>query len=241
VNLRSDGQAQQNSGIAALVQAEGRPCVVLVRHGQTAWNAEGRLQGQKDVDLNGCGLQQARSIAQLLQRIPLAQIHCSDLKRCVDTAREIATCNVGSPRLLSTPLLREMALGILEGELKDSQTTESASRYYRKLCLDEINCRVPGGGESLKDVHRREATFFANTSDTLDAEANHVIVSHRNVNKMALKYLLGLSYEEGFRVEQENQRLYLFFPRSTRLWSCWVEQETCHLQPGLAFSTEVYG
>ena len=181
MNLRSDSQAQQNNGIADLVQAEGKPCVVLVRHGQTAWNAEGRLQGQKDVDLNGCGLQQARSIAQVLQRIPIAQIYCSDLKRCVDTAREIATCN------------------------------------------------------------RRVATFFDNTSDTLDAEATHVFVADRNVNKMALKYLLGLSYEEGFRVEQENQRLYLFFPRSTRLWSCWVEEGNCNPQPGLAFSTEVYG
>ena len=94
-----------------------------------------------------------------------------------------------------------------------------ASRNYQELCLDEINYRVPGGGESLKDVHRRVAEFFSSISDTLDVEATHVIVAHRNVNKMALKYLLGLSYERGFRVEQENQRLYLFFPGSNRLWS----------------------
>ena len=239
--LPSDGRARQSNGIAALVRAERKPCVVLVRHGQTTWNAEGRLQGQRDIDLNGCGRRQARSIARVLRSIPIAQIHCSDLTRCVDTAREIATRNVGLPRLLTTPLLREMALGDLEGELKDTQTTESARHDYRELCRDEINFRVPGGGESLKDVHRRVASFFSDASDTLDAEAVHVIVAHRNVNKMALKHLLGLSYEEGFRLEQENQRIYLFFPGSARLWSCWVERESCHLQPGPAFSTEVYG
>ena len=241
MNLQSDGRAQQSNGIRALVQAEGRPCIVLVRHGRTTWNVEGRLQGQRDTDLDECGRQQARSIARVLRRIPIARIHSSDLTRCVDTAREIAARNVGHPGLLTTPLLREMALGVLEGELKDTQTTETAFHHYRELCRDEINFRVPGGGESLKDVHRRVAAFFADTSDRLDSEAIHVIVAHRNVNKMALKHLLGLSYEEGFRLEQENQRIYLFFPGSTRLWSCWVEQESCHLQPGPAFSTEVYG
>ena len=59
-------------------------------------------------------------------------------------------------------------------------------------------------------------------------------MGHRNVNKMILKHLLGLSFEEGFRVEQEHQRLYLYFDGSKELWSCWVEPESASLTPGYA-------
>ncbi len=57
-------------------------------------------------------------------------------------------------------------------------------------------------------------------------------MGHRNVNKMILKSLLGLSFEEGFRVEQEHQRLYLYFDASKELWSCWVEGTAAHLTRG---------
>ena len=51
---------------------------------------------------------------------------------------------------------------------------------------------------------------------------------------MILEHLLGLSFEEGFRVEQEHQRLYLYFASPAELWSCWVEPESASLTPGYA-------
>jgi len=78
-------------------------------------------------------------------------------------------------------------------------------------------------GENLHDVAARVQRFFALQDELLKGPAFHLIVGHRNVNKMILKHLLGLSFEEGFRVEQEHQRLYLYFDASKELWSCWVE------------------
>ena len=60
-----------------------------------------------------------------------------------------------------------------------------------------------------------------------------------DVNKMIVKHLLGLSFEEGFRVEQEHERLYLYFDGSKELWSCWVEEGTAaHFTLGYATTTD---
>ncbi len=59
-------------------------------------------------------------------------------------------------------------------------------------------------------------------------------MGHRNVNKMILRSLLGLSFKEGFRVEQEHQRLYLYFDASKELWSCWMESAGARLTRGYA-------
>ena len=76
--------------------------------------------------------------------------------------------------------------------------------------------------------------FFASQRQLLKEPGIHLIVGHRNVNKMILKSLLGLSFEEGFRVEHEHQRLYFYFGASKELWSCQVEEASAHLTQGYA-------
>ena len=63
-------------------------------------------------------------------------------------------------------------------------------------------------------------------------------MGHRNVNKMILKHILGLSFEEGFRVEQEHQRLYLYFDALKGLGSCWVEGTAARLTRGYITTTD---
>ena len=93
-------------------------------------------------------------------------------------------------------------------------------------------------GENLHDVAARVQRFFVDQEELLKAPGVRLIVGHRNVNKMILQHLLGLSFEEGFRVEQEHQRLYLYFDTSKELWSCWVEGTTARLEPGYATTTD---
>jgi len=64
------------------------------------------------------------------------------------------------------------------------------------------------------------------------------MVGHRNVNKMILKHVLELSFEEGFRIEQEHQRLYLYFGSKKELWSVWVEAEGTRLTRGYTTTKE---
>ena len=101
--------------IKEFLEAKTTPCLILLRHGRTEWNAHGRLQGQRDSPLDSLGIGQARALGTLLGQIPLSQVLCSDLGRCTRTARAVAERNVLIPEIVATPLLREMALGLLEG------------------------------------------------------------------------------------------------------------------------------
>jgi len=219
--------------LAEFIRSQGDHCLILARHGETEWNAQGRLQGQRDVELNTRGRDQANAVAACLRDVPFDRVHSSVLLRCRQTARLIAEANVGRPEVECSDLLKETALGVLEGESKDQQSTEELARHYEDFSRDEINYRVPGG-ENLHDVYARVQRFFSHYSHLVESAHHHLIVGHRNVNKMVVKHLLGLSFDEGFRVEQENQRIYLWFGASTQLWSCWVDGARHRLARGYA-------
>ena len=219
--------------LAEFIRDRGPHCLIVARHGETEWNAERRLQGQQDIPLNSRGRSQALAMGRLLRSIPLIQVHSSTLRRCQQTAGPIAEANIGRPNVVSSDLLKETSLGVLEGELVGRQSTAELTRHYQDFSRDEIHYRVPDG-ENLHDVAARVQRFFVDQDELLKGPGIHLIVGHRNVNKMILKSLLGLSFEEGFRVEQENQRLYLYFDASKELWSCWVEGATARLTRGYA-------
>ncbi|MFP6858538.1 MAG: histidine phosphatase family protein [Roseibacillus sp.] len=221
------------SELAQFIRARGPHCLIVARHGETDWNAEGRLQGQQDPPLNSRGRSQALATANFLRGLPLQQVHSSTLRRCQRTADSIVETNLSGPEVISSDLLKETTLGVLEGELKDQLSTTELTLHYREFSKDEVNYRVPGG-ENLHDVDARVERFFVDHAELLNGPGIHLIVGHRNLNKMILKQLLGLSFEEGFRVEQEHQRLYLYFASPAELWSCWVEPESARLTPGYA-------
>ncbi len=207
--------------LAEFILDRGPHCLFIARHGETEWNAKGRLQGQRDVPLNRRGHSQALAAARLLRRVPLIQVYASVLKRSQQTARIIAEANICRLNVIPSDLLKETALGVLEGELKSQQSTAELTRHYQDFSKDEIRYRVPNG-ENLHDVSARVQRFFIDRSELLKGPGIHLIVGHRNVNKMIVKYLIGLSFEEGFRVEHQHQRLYLYFHASKELWSYWV-------------------
>ena len=87
--------------------------LLIVRHGETEWNAEGRIQGHTDIGLSTRGAEQARSLAERLAGLQIDAAYSSDLKRTSETAklalggRDIA--------LQETPMLREYHKGAFEG------------------------------------------------------------------------------------------------------------------------------
>ena len=229
----SPQSVSDQADLADFIRDRGPHCLIVARHGETEWNAEGRLQGQQDIPLNSRGRGEALAVARFLRSVPLIQVHTSTLQRCRQTARPIAETNIGRPNVVSSDLLKETALGVLEGEMKDQQSTAELTRHYQDFCRDEIRYRVPDG-ENLHDVAARVQRFFVDRCQLLKGPGIHLIVGHRNVNKMILKYLIGLSFEEGFRVEQEHQRLYLYFDASKELWFCWVDGTAARLTRGYA-------
>ncbi len=123
-----------------------------MRHGETAWNVDTRIQGQLDIGLNDTGRWQARQVALALAQEPVQAIYASDLQRAWHTAQSIAE-STGTP-VQAEPGLRERRFGIFEG--KTFREIESVwpehAQHWRQ--------RVPGwtppeGGESLLALRER--------------------------------------------------------------------------------------
>src|SRR5882762_1657252 len=85
----------------------------LVRHGETAWNAEGRVQGQLDVPLSETGLEQARAVARVLSKETFSAIYSSDLTRARQTAQPIA--DLLKQEIFLKESLRERHYGAFQG------------------------------------------------------------------------------------------------------------------------------
>ena len=84
--------------------------IIAVRHGETAWNVDTRIQGHIDIPLNDTGWWQARQLARALANEPIAAIYASDLQRAHATAQAVADAT-GAP-LVADPGLRERSFGV---------------------------------------------------------------------------------------------------------------------------------
>ena len=127
--------------------------IILIRHGETAWNASTRIQGHTDIALNERGLLQAQCVAQALaQGEPLAAIVSSDLSRARQTADATSTAT-GVP-VTADPNWRERAFGDFEGQRFDDilqRWPEQAQRWRQR----DPDWHAPGGGESLRQLRER--------------------------------------------------------------------------------------
>lgn len=131
---------------------DGITRLVAIRHGETAWNAERRLQGQLDIPLNAVGERQAARLAEALCHEGLELVVASDLGRAWCTAQALAL-PLGLP-LTPEPGLRERAFGAMEGhtyEDIESRWPEWAARWKAR----DPAFAAPGGGESLRDFYAR--------------------------------------------------------------------------------------
>src|SRR3982751_2687844 len=98
----------------------------LVRHGETNWNRDGRIQGWSDVPLSDVGREQARELAADLAERPIGAIYSSDLRRAFETAEPLAQRR-GLP-IRSSPALRERNFGANEGRTSAEVAAELGTR-----------------------------------------------------------------------------------------------------------------
>ena len=131
--------------------------IVAVRHGETAWNVELRVQGQLDIGLNALGRLQAVQLAQALADEAIDVLYSSDLGRARDTAHAVAQ-RLGLPLQLDAAL-RERAFGRFEGltYAEIEQCFPDEARRWRQRDPDF----APEGGESLAGFQRRAVAAVA--------------------------------------------------------------------------------
>lgn len=125
--------------------------IVVIRHGETDWNVESRLQGQTDVPLNARGRRQAAALADALRHDGLVAVYASDLSRAWATAQALAG-PLGLP-LVADPGLRERSFGVVEGQTRqqiDQEQAALARRWHNR----EPDF-APEGAESLRRFQGR--------------------------------------------------------------------------------------
>ena len=164
--------------------------IIAVRHGETAWNVDTRIQGHLDIALNDTGHWQARQVARALADEPLAAVYTSDLQRAHATAQAIAQAS-GAP-LVAEPGLRERSFGELEGRTFaeiEAELPEQARRWRQR-----DPHFAPAGGETLVQLRER----IAATTHRLAAQHTEqliVLVAHGGVLDMLYRLATGLDLQ----------------------------------------------
>ena len=148
--------------------------ILLVRHGATDWNLQGRCQGVTDLDLNEVGVRQADQIAATLTKERIHGIYSSHLKRAQQTAR-FFSLHHQLPIVIETDI-RELDHGELEG-LTFAEIKEHYSQFMQKWRTEPAEIQVPGG-ERLADVARRAWNGLNRIVQRHSAEECVVVVSH---------------------------------------------------------------
>ncbi len=131
--------------------------IVAIRHGETAWNVDTRIQGHRDIALNDTGRWQAAQVARALAGESIAAVYASDLLRAHATGAAIAEA-AGAP-LHAEPGLRERSFGMLEGRTFAEIETELPEQAQRWRKRDPHF--APEGGESLTVLQARIAEITA--------------------------------------------------------------------------------
>jgi glucosyl-3-phosphoglycerate phosphatase len=158
--------------------------LVLWRHGQTAWNAEGRFQGQSDIPLDAMGEQQAERAARLLAALKPDAIYSSDLMRAMSTAAPLA--RITGLTIMPDKDLRERYGGEWEG-LTDTDIRE---RYP----VEHGQWRPPGG-ESSAAVAERAGAALGRIAGRIPAGSLAVVVSHGAALRLSAAWMLGFPEE----------------------------------------------
>ncbi|MGE8203678.1 histidine phosphatase family protein [Heyndrickxia sp. NPDC080065] len=150
----------------------------FVRHGSTAWNKEGRAQGNADIPLDEEGLFQASKLAERLSNENWDFIYSSDLLRAKQTA-EIIGNKMGNKQVLLEQRLREVGGGQIEGTIEQERVTKWGSNW-RELDL---------GIEKAESVIERGQSFIDEVTKNHHSQ-NILIVSHGGFIKYLLKELV---------------------------------------------------
>lgn len=166
--------------------------ILLARHGETPWNAEGRYQGQEDIPLSPVGEAQAVSLGRRLDELRIERAVSSPLARARRTA-ELALGPERAGLLRVDPGLMEIAHGDWEGLLA-SEIHERDPERLRAWREAPDSVLMPGGGESLQQVFDRAWPALERAAEGLGADDTLLVVAHDAVNRVILCRVLGIPF-----------------------------------------------
>jgi broad specificity phosphatase PhoE len=163
--------------------------IFLARHGETAWNREGRWQGHTDIVLNDAGRAQARVLVETFRGAGVVRVHSSDLARARETA-DIVAAGLGVGPVLVDPGLRERGFGCFEGLTREECERQFPAEWARYL--GEPSPTAPGGEpRDAVVVRMRAALDRAAAALAREMEAAAVLISHGGAMRALVSSLTG--------------------------------------------------
>ncbi|MCL2168750.1 MAG: histidine phosphatase family protein [Defluviitaleaceae bacterium] len=182
--------------------------IFTVRHGQTAWNLQRRLQGHSDIPLDEVGLAQAQALSARFKDVSIDAIYSSDMSRTFETARAINAHH--GVEITTSPALREMNLGIYEGMVIDE-------------IADQIDWLHPDGGESREAAHARIHAYL----DEIIAKGHGtaVVVGHHGTSRASIAYFT----ESNLNSLVGNTAVHCYEFAADGKWTMTLENCTTHL------------
>ncbi len=179
--------------------------ILFVRHGETKWNMDGRIQGQTDIKLSKKGKEQAKKIALRLKDENIGAIYTSNLIRAIDTAKEINKFH--NLRIQKSPELNEINFGIFEGMTWD----EAEAKYPEVVKEREKNqykYKFPEG-ESYEEMWKRIHKKILEIEKKHPKE-NVLIVGHGGAKRLIMTNFLFSDFNEIKKKGIQNTSITIF-------------------------------
>lgn len=197
--------------------------LTLIRHGETEWNREGRMQGHGDSPLSKEGRRQVHALALRLEQFAFDHLYSSDLGRARSSAEAIAQLSGHSIQLV--PELRERNMGLFEG-LTPHEVRARYPREYESWKSHDPTCATPGG----ESIDASTARIFA-CCETLAEKhrGEHLVaVTHGGVLASFLRHILGIPPETARHFKIPNASVNVFL-RDERGWWLQTWGDVSHL------------
>jgi probable phosphoglycerate mutase len=201
--------------------------ICAIRHGETAWNAEGRVQGQTDVPLSAVGEAQARALVRALSGERFAALYASDLARVRQTAAPAAHALGLAPRLDAA--LRERHYGKFE-TLTYAEARERHPQDYARFKAKEPDYDF-GSGESLRRFYERSIACVSAIA-ARHAGETVLVFTHGGVLEMLRRHAQGMGLAAPRDFEVPNAALN-WFETDARFWRVLAWADTGHLDAAL--------
>ncbi|WP_332854499.1 histidine phosphatase family protein [Duganella sp. S19_KUP01_CR8] len=169
--------------------------ILLIRHGETSWNAVRRLQGHTDIPLNDEGARQANALAQALAAEQVDVLVSSDLQRAMQTAQAVADQYDGL-EVQTDDQLRERCYGVFEGMLY-SEIEQQYPAEYALWQARDIDAVMPAGEREAESFRQ----FYQRATDGIGEWAQRhpgrtiAIVAHGGVLECAYREAVGMSLD----------------------------------------------
>ena len=235
INDSSEPSSKLSTLLPPLEKSNRR--IYLLRHGQTDWNKNGKMQGGGfDIELNDTGRKQAQLVSNELAGIPLGIIASSHLKRAHETADICCTRHPGAKRLVF-PEFGEMRFGDFEGlAIRGPDATEKTRAQFKEFndkMLGDINVRCPGGGESTAEVAARGRKGIQQILEEYPEEGHIAIVAHGRTNKVILASLIYDSALKYYDIAQGNTCINVLDLSSDGKWTSRVLNYVDHYESSI--------